>query len=216
MELKICGIKNFKDAKMCLDAGANTLGFLVGQTHSSNDFISVETAKSIIEKLKPRKFYAQLVTHLTDGDEIIRIVREGGFNSIQFHSDITDLQVQKVRKVFPQIRIVRLIHISETGEIASNLNQLKIADVYLLDSFNITSNQIGGTGKTHNWHTSAELVKKLEKPVVLAGGLNPNNIAEAIRIVKPFGVDVNSGVKNKIGFKDKQKVIAFIKNAKQI
>lgn len=216
MELKICGIKNFKDAKMCLDAGANTLGFLVGQTHSSNDFISVETAKSIIKKLKSRKFYAQLVTHLTDGDEIIRIVREGGFNSIQFHSDITDLQVQKVRKAFPQIRIVRLIHISETGEIASNLNQLKIADVYLLDSFNITSNQIGGTGKTHNWHTSAELVKKLEKPVVLAGGLNPNNIAEAIRIVKPFGVDVNSGVKNKIGFKDKQKVIAFIKNAKQI
>ena len=215
MEVKICGIRTLEDAKMCLDAGADTLGFLVGQAHASTDFIDIDVAKNIISKLKAKKFYATLVTHLEDENSIIALIKEGGFNSIQFHSNITDKQVSKVKSAFPTIRIVRLIHVSQHGEIASNLDEMKIADLYLLDSFNLETNQVGGTGKIHDWKTSAKLVKQLNKPAVLAGGLNPDNVLQAIKTVAPFGVDVNSGVKDSNGFKDKLKVFNFITTAKR-
>ena len=92
---------------------------------------------------------------------------------------------------------------------------MKYADYYLLDSFNLKTNQVGGTGLTHDWNKSRELIKILDKPVFLAGGLNPDNVADAIKIAKPYGVDVNSGCKNSLGLKDKQKVMEFVRNAKK-
>lgn len=216
MEIKICGIKNFEDAKLCLEAGANALGFLIGQTHASKDFLNVEVARDIISKLRDFNFFATLVTHLTNEDEIVEIARRGKFNSIQLHSDITDEKVEKIRKALPSVRLVRLIHVAENGKIISNLKDIELADLYLLDSFNLKTNQVGGTGKTHDWKTSAKLVEELNKPVVLAGGLTPENVVEAIKMVKPFGVDVNSGVKDNNGFKDSEKVKKFIANIKKV
>ena len=84
----------------------------------------------------------------------------------------------------------------------------------LLDSFNLKTNQVGGTGLTHDWNKSYELIKQLDKPTFLAGGLNPNNVKEAIKTANPYGVDVNSGCKNETGRKDNEKVKQFVKNAK--
>ena len=93
---------------------------------------------------------------------------------------------------------------------------MKYADFYLLDSFNLKTNQVGGTGLTHDWHKSNELIKILNKPTFLAGGLNPDNVAEAIKISEPYGVDVNSGCKNEKGVKDAEKVKQFVYNAKNV
>ena len=83
---------------------------------------------------------------------------------------------------------------------------MKYANFYLLDSFNLKTNQVGGTGLTHDWNKSRELIQILDKPTFLAGGLNPNNVEQAIKLAQPYGVDVNSGCKNDKGVKDKEKI----------
>ena len=157
-----------------------------------------------------------MVTHLTSADEIIELTKFIGNNVIQLHSDIAEDEVEKIAKALPSVKLVRLIHISQDGEIVTDYKKMKYADFYLLDSFNLKTNQVGGTGLTYDWYKSNELIKRLNKPTFLAGGLNSENVAEAIRIAKPYGVDVNSGCKNENGVKDAKKVKQFVYNAKKI
>ncbi len=109
--------------------------------------------------------------------------------------------------------MLRLIHIDSDGTILNDINKIKFVDFYFTDSINTKTNQVGGTGLTHNLDTDKKLVESLDKPVFIAGGLNPANVAEAVRICKPYGIDVNSGCRAIDGSRDKQKVIDFVKNA---
>ena len=215
VKVKICANKSIEDASMSIDAGADIIGILVGQVHTSNDFVDKETAKEIADFAK-EKCDISLVTHLTDADEIIELSKYIGNNVIQLHSDIVEDEVEKIVKELPDVKLVRLIHISSEGEICSDYKSMKYADYYLLDSFNLNTNQVGGTGLTHDWNKSRELIEKLDKPTFLAGGLNPDNVKQAIEIVRPYGVDVNSGCKNSEGRKDREKVREFVFNAKNV
>lgn len=200
---------------MCLSAGADIIGILVGQEHTSNDFVNKGTAKEIVEYVNGR-CDTSLVTHLTNADEIIELTKYIGNNVIQLHSDINETEVEKIVNKLPNIKLVRLIHVASDGTICTNYAEMKYADYYLLDSFNLKTNQVGGTGLTHDWNKSNELIKKLNKPTFLAGGLNPDNVKEAINTAEPYGVDVNSGCKNELGKKDAEKVQLFVLNAKGI
>ncbi len=213
IKVKICANKSVDEAKMCLDAGADIIGILVGQEHNSNDFIDKYKAKEITHFVDKR-CDVSLVTHLTDAEKIIQLTKFIGNNIIQLHSDIEENEVEKIYKSLPNVKLVRLIHISKDGKICTNYKKMKYADYYLLDSFNLKTNQVGGTGLTHDWNKSSEVIKKLNKPVFLAGGLNPDNVKQAISLAHPYGVDVNSGCKNEFGIKDKNKVKNFIINAK--
>lgn len=215
IKVKICANKSIEEAKMSIDAGADIIGILVGQEHTSNDFVDKYTAKKIADFAKG-KCDISLVTHLTNADEIIELTKFIGNNVIQLHSDIEEIEVEKIKKEFPNVKLVRLIHVSAEGKICTDYKKIKYADYYLLDSFNLKTNQVGGTGLIHDWNKSRELIKILDKPTFLAGGLNPNNVADAIKQANPYGVDVNSGCKNDNGIKDKEKVKLFIKNAKGI
>lgn len=213
VKVKICANKTVEDAKMSIDAGADIIGILVGQEHSSSDFIDKYKARNITEFAKDKCDVA-LVTHLKDANEIIELTKFIGNNIIQLHSDIDEKEVEKIVKELPNIKLIRLIHVSTHGEICTDYQKMKYVNFYLLDSFNPKTNQVGGTGLTHDWNKSYDLIKKLDKPTFLAGGLNPENVSEAIKKAKPYGVDVNSGCKNDEGNKDKEKVIRFIENAK--
>lgn len=90
-----------------------------------------------------------------------------------------------------------------------------VVDAFILDTQDLSNDKIGGTGLTHDWNISSEVVREVSRPVILAGGLTPENVADAIKIVKPFGVDANSGLKDSDGFKDNVKVINFVYRAKQ-
>ena len=201
IKVKICANKSIEDAKLSIDAGADIIGILVGQEHTSNDFVDKHTAKKIADFAKG-KCDISLVTHLTNADEIIELTQFIGNNIIQLHSDIDELEAEK--------------HVSAEGKICTDYKKMKYVDFYLLDSFNLKTNQVGGTGLTHDWNKSGELIKILDKPTFLAGGLNPDNVVDAIKKANPYGVDVNSGCKNDKGVKDKGKVKLFIKNAKGI
>ena len=215
IKVKICANRSIEDAKMSLEAGADIIGILVGQQHESDDFVDKYTAKEITEYIAKR-CDVSLVTHLTNADEIIKLTKFIGNNTIQLHSDIEESEVEKIVNALPGVKLVRLIHISQEGKVVTNVNQMRYVDYYLLDSFNLKTNQVGGTGLTHDWYKSYELIRRLNKPTFLAGGLNPYNVQEAIRISQPYGVDVNSGCKNQYGRKDEEKVKLFIANAKRI
>lgn len=215
IKVKICANKSIEEAKMSIDAGADIIGILVGQEHTSNDFVDKYTAKEIADFAKG-KCDISLVTHLTNAEDIIGLTNFIGNNVIQLHSDIEEIEVEKIKKELQNVKLARLIPVSVDGEICTNYKKIKYADYYLLDSFNLKTNQVGGTGLTHDWNKSRELIKILDKPTFLAGGLNPNNVADAIKQANPYGVDVNSGCKNDNGIKDKEKVKLFIKNAKGI
>ena len=215
MKVKICANTSIEEARMCIDAGADIIGILVGQEHVSNDFINKEKAKEICEYVNKR-CDVSLVTHLTSADEIIKLTKYIGNNIIQLHSDIDESEVEKIKNELQYVELVRLIHVASDGTICTDYKKMKYADYYLLDSFNLKTNQVGGTGLTHDWNKSGELIKQLDKPTFLAGGLNPGNVKIAIETARPYGVDVNSGCKNEHGKKDKEKVKQFVLNAKSI
>ena len=210
--VKICANRNVGDAKMCLDASADLLGLLVGQAHSSTDFISKETAKEIVDFVNGRAGCV-LVTHLMKADEIISLTKFIGNDYIQLHSNISESEVEKIVKNLPNVKLIRLVHVGQDGKIATDIDKFKFADFYLLDSFNKQTDQVGGTGLVHDWDVDKILVKELYKPVFIAGGLNPDNVASVIKIANPAGVDVNSGCKLN-GIKNANLVKKFVKNAK--
>ncbi len=212
MNIQMAGIRNVKDALMCTDCGVNIIGLLVGQTHNSDDFITKELAKEIKQAL-PNTVKTTLITHLEDAKEIINIAKFIGVDYIQLHSHLKESEVEKVRKALPDKKLLRLIHINSDGTLLTDISKIKIADFYFTDSINKKTNQVGGTGLTHNLDTDKMLVETLDKPVFIAGGLNPDNVGAAVKYCNPYGVDVNSGCRAKDGSRDKAKVIAFVKNA---
>ena len=226
MRVKICGIKSISDLLIAIDSGADALGFLVGQKHSSNDFISKDLARDLIKKIPP---YIQpvLVTHLSDSLEIWRLAKYIGTFTIQLHSNIS-LEDIKILRGFQytdketcncccRMQIIKSLHpsmhsLSNLYKQVSNLEN--DVDAFIVDTFDSRNDKVGGTGKVHDWSISQKLVQKSKCPIILAGGLNSENVADAIKIVKPFGIDANSQLKRKDGYKDKQKVFSFVYRAK--
>ncbi len=211
--IQMAGIRNIKDALMCANNGVDIIGFLVGQMHSSDDFISKELAKEIKQALPP-KIKTTLITHLENAKEIIEIAKFINVDYIQLHSCIDENQVKIIRKELPKLKLLRLIHIAKDGKILTDVEKIKIADFYFTDSINQKTNQVGGTGLSHNLDTDKKLIQTLTKPVFISGGLTPSNVANAIKLCKPYGVDVNSGCRAQDGSRDKEKVINFVKNVK--
>lgn len=212
MKVKICANKSIKDAKMCLDAKADIIGVLVGTKQSNADFIDKERAKKICDFVGGRAEMS-LVTHLTSADEIIDLTKYIGNNVIQLHSNIQEREVEKIRKALPDVKLVRLIHVAKDGTIVTDIERIRDADFYLMDSFNLTTGQVGGTGITYDWKKVRKVIKKLKHPVFIAGGLNPENVRQAIKEAKPYGVDINTGSKVN-GKKNAEKVREFVFNAK--
>ena len=212
-KVKICANKSIEDAKACLDAGADIIGILVGQQHESNDFVTPDKAKEICDYVAGR-CDVSLVTHLTDASEIINLTKYIGNNVIQLHSSIHESEVKKIVDELPDVELVRVIHVSKDGSLYTDISSIIYANYFLLDSYNLTTDQVGGTGITHDWTKSKDIVSNLDRPSFVAGGLTPENVSTAIEIIKPYGVDVNSGCKNDAGVKDPEKVKAFVENVR--
>ena len=151
---------------------------------------------------------------MTKAEDIIELTNYIGNDIIQLHSNIDEEEVEKIVKSLPKVKLTRLIHISDDGRVITDYKKMKYIDFYLLNSYNLKTNQVGGTGISHDWQKSKELIKLLDKPTFLAGGLNPDNVKKAIEIVNPYGVDVNSDCKNELGKKDKNKIKKFVENTK--
>lgn len=198
---------------MALGAGADAIGFLLGQKYTSGDFIEISKVNEILSRL-PDRTKAVAVTHLNSEDGILEILNKTGISSLQLHSETDDSVIRSLRNWNKKLRIIRAIHVVDIKSVELACRSATQADMILLDSRDDSSGRIGGTGKIHDWEISRAIVASLDIPVVLAGGLHPGNVQEAIRMVRPFGVDANTSLQYPDTYKDPQKCRQFIEAAK--
>lgn len=206
-------MKRREDVITACYEGADAIGFIIGATHKTEDEISVEHAKSLL-KCVPPFITPVMVTHFTSPESVISLIEILKITAVQIQGDMSPEEIVKIKSRLPYVTVIKAVHVVDKASIDTAKQYSKVADAILLDSK--TSERIGGTGLTHDWSISAEIVKAVDVPVILAGGLNPDNVREAIRVVNPYGVDVNTGTKGVNGFKDPEKIRAFIQNAKGI
>ena len=212
MRVKVCGITSLEEAELCVNAGADALGFLVGITHLAEDKIDKEDARDIIKRIPPY-ISTVAVTHLIDADEVIKLCRFLSVSTVQIHNSMSVSEIKKIREKLPATKIIKTFHIDSHLSMDELSRYVGIADAFLLDTR--TETRLGGTGLTHDWNVSSEIVRTVDAPFILAGGLTPKNLKDALQTVFPlFGVDVNSGVETN-GKKDFEKVKDFIDEAKK-
>ncbi len=212
--VKICGIRNEDDLRIAVAAGADAVGFLVGQVHASPSFILPGTAARLATALPP---YIQpvLVTHLTEPEEIVDLVGRTGIYTIQLHGGSTPEQVAALRdKLIPQAKLIVAAHLREDKQILDLMDFYSVADDILLDSCLPEERKVGGTGIICDWELAAKFTAGSLVPITLAGGLAADNVADAIRKVKPFAVDANSRLRDAEGRLDYEKAVAFCRTAK--
>lgn len=213
MKVKICGVKNEHDLRAAVDAGVDSVGFLVGQIHASKDFILPSTAARLASMIPP---YIQptLVTHYTDPDEIFDFVMETGITNVQLHGGSTPEQVVAFRDMLPPCaRITLAVNLNKEDDFVHLKDYLRYINAFLIDSSDPARGKVGGTGKTNNWTLNAKFVKLMPKPVILAGGLTPYNVADAIAKVRPYAVDANSGLKDASGSVNPKTAVDFVRIA---
>ncbi len=199
--IKICGITNIEDAVTAIKYGADALGFVFYPNSPRN--IIPETARSIVQSLPP---FITTVGVFVDEDvsNIEKTASYVGLNTIQLHGSEPPESCNLSRKVIKAIRIKDLSDLE-------SLNVYKNVSAFLLDTY--SPNAYGGTGHVFNWEIAVD-ARKFGR-IILAGGLTPDNIAEAVQMVQPYGVDVSSGVEGiSKGKKDHKKLKLFIERAK--
>jgi len=215
IQVKICCISSLAEAKMAIGAGADILG-LVSHMPSGPGVIEDQQIKSILNGIN-NKVNTFLLTSKLKVDEIIDQHNEMPCTSIQF-VDYLELESLKIlREQLPSIEFVQVVHVENESSIEKAKIYESFVDCILLDSGkpSNTVKILGGTGLVHNWEISAEIVKQLNKPVFLAGGLNSENVKTAISTVKPYGVDLCSGVRTD-GNLDEKKLYDFMHEVRSL
>jgi phosphoribosylanthranilate isomerase len=207
--IKICCISSIEEARIAIRHGADALG-LVGKMPSGPGPIADELIASIAKIIHP-PIASFLLTSEQSSSAIIEHIRRTGVNTVQIVDELSTGNYDHIREALPHVRIVQVIHVIGEESIKQALAVHRQVDAILLDSGNPKAavKTLGGTGNTHNWNISRELIKAVDVPVFLAGGLNPGNVREAIATAQPFGVDICSGVRTN-GKLDIQKLEAFI------
>ena len=196
MRVKICGIRNDADAETAVNAGAHAIGMMVGQIYKSAEFILPSTACRIAANLPPF-ITPVIVTQLDDVEEILAIIRKSEIVSLQLHGKLGPGQVRRIRDFLPTGGMV-IIAAYVTRGISPDLSEYyPYIDAVQIDAFNGDTSRIETEGhREFYWAEAAEFAAKCPLPAILSGGLNPENVADAIRRVKPYCVDVTRGVKN--------------------
>lgn len=208
---KICGIRTVGDLQTAVDAGADALGLICGTTHATEDALSVSQARDLAAAA-PAFVSRVLVTHLTDSQEILDLADAIGVDTVQVHGEVTLGTLGQVwRRRRGSLRVIAAVHVTSADAVDLAREVSALSHAVLLDSR--TATRLGGTGLTHDWTISRRIVDALDRPVILAGGLDGTNVAEAIRVVGPYGVDANSRLKSPDGGKDPAACNAFVQAA---
>ncbi|WP_435197155.1 phosphoribosylanthranilate isomerase [Natronomonas sp. EA1] len=199
---KVCGLTREADVRAAVDAGADALGFIVDVPVDTPREISREQARSLIADVPP--FVSTVAVTMPDAPEAaLAVARETGADAIQLHT-LPPADCAALRDAFAG-PVIRAVDHEEAESFADAV------DAVLVDS--VDEAGAGGTGETHDWDRTRELVDRLSVPVVLAGGLTPENVTAAVETVDPYAVDVASGVERTGGEKDHDAVRAFVRAA---
>ena len=195
---------------MAIDAGANAIGLVSAMPCGPGPI--PEDLIAEIAAIVPPGVSSFLLTCLQDAASIIDQQRRLRVNTIQICDRLTRGSYQEIHDALPGIKLVQVIHVTGPESVDEAIAVAPHVDAILLDSGNqsLAIKELGGTGRTHDWTLSRKIREAIEVPLFLAGGLNPQNVAAAIREVQPFGIDVCSGLRIE-GHLDPQKLSEFIR-----
>ncbi len=193
---------------MAIDHGAAALG-LVGHMPSGPGVIGDELIYQITQTVPP-PIATFLLTSETKPQDIIAHYKKVQTTTIQIVDALEQREYQMLRDELPHVKLVQVIHVIDEASVREAVAVSRFVDAILLDSGNpnLAVKELGGTGRTHNWALSKEIRKAIAIPLFLAGGLNKDNVRQAIETVEPFGLDLCSGVRTD-GRLDPQKLGAF-------
>jgi len=199
VKVKVCGMTSLKDALVAVEGGADAVGFIFYK--KSPRSVTMKTVREIVLELPP---FVDTVGVFVDetAEQINKIADYCNLDIIQLHGDESPTFCKKIRR-----KVIKAFRIKDMQSV-KKLSSFQVSG-FLLDTF--SENLHGGTGKVFDWNLA--LPAKKFGPVIMAGGLTPNNVQQAVRQIRPYGVDVCSGVESEPGIKDHKKVRAFLKNA---
>lgn len=209
VRVKICGITQKKDLEFAVNAGVDAVGFVVGVSSSSRN-LSLEDAKNLIKSVPPfvKSVLVTVPKSLEGLEEKLKTLHP---DAIQIHGENLG---EEIRNRYPNKLLLGAVRATVRDAIVNAEKAARIFDAIILDSF--VEGKYGGSGITHDWKLSRQVNQAIRpKPLILAGGLTPENVAEAVQVVEPYAVDVSSGVECRPGIKDHQRMLEFVKNAKR-
>ncbi|MCB0540957.1 MAG: phosphoribosylanthranilate isomerase [Bacteroidetes bacterium] len=206
--VKICCISSIEEAKLAVEYGASALG-LVGHMPSGPGVIGDDLIYQIAKAVPP-PISTFLLTSETKPQNIIQHYKRVNTTTIQIVDELEQREYQLLRDELPNVKLVQVIHVIDENSVKEAIEVSNYVDAILLDSGNpnLSVKELGGTGRTHNWELSREIRKAIPIPLFLAGGLNKDNVRQAIETVQPFGLDLCSSVRTK-GQLDRQKLKDF-------
>jgi len=199
VKVKVCGMTSLKDALVAVEGGADAVGFIFYK--KSPRSVTMKTVREIVLELPP---FVDTVGVFVDetAEQINKIADYCNLDIIQLHGNESPTFCKKIRR-----KVIKAFRIKDMQSV-KKISNFQVSG-FLLDTF--SENLHGGTGKVFDWNLA--LPAKKFGPVIMAGGLTPNNVQQAVRQIRPYGVDVCSGVESEPGIKDHKKVRAFLKNA---
>ena len=208
--VKICCIQDEDEVRLAAAAGATHIG-LVGAMPSGPGPISDEDIARFAGSA-PEDVTTVLLTSRTTATEIVAQALDAGVDAVQIVREVAPSVRHAVRQALPGIQIYQVVHVEGGTAVAAARDAAKGSDYLLLDSGRPSAEvaELGGTGRTHDWSVSADIVRRSPIPVFLAGGLTPENVAEAIRAVGPAGVDLCSGIRGPNGRLEPGRLAAFM------
>ena len=214
--IQIAGVTDLEEALMLAETGIDYLGFPLRLKDGRED-ISEEYAKQIISKIS-MKTTAVLITYLDNSKDIVDLSNYLDVKVVQLHGRIELPEVIRIKNLLQHISIIKSLVVrgDNLDELLSEIDiYSKHIDYFITDTFDPETGRSGATGLTHNWEISGKLAELSSRPLILAGGLNPDNVFEAIMRVKPAGVDSHTCVENTSGRKDPELVKKFISEARR-
>jgi len=212
VKVKICGITREEDLAVAVAAGADATGFIV-DVQSSPRNLTLERAEKLMSQV-PIFVDRVVVTPANSIDSLVKTCETLKPDAIQIHGE-NPLDASVIREKIPDARLIKTVYVKTADAVNAAVKASRAFDAVLLDSF--AQGKHGGTGVVHDWELSGRIRKMIDpNPLILAGGLKPENVKNAIQAVQPYAVDVSSGVESSPGVKDPQKIVEFIKNAKEV
>ncbi|MFD5419204.1 phosphoribosylanthranilate isomerase [Streptomyces sp. NPDC127069] len=214
--VQVAGIIDAEEAKLLAEEGVDWFGFPL-RLPSGKDDISEAAATEIIAGLTaPQE--GVLISYMVDADEISEFTTQLGVKAVQLHGDVTPEELRKLKAIRPDLYVLKSLVVKEDNaeELLQFVDEVaEFVDMFITDTFNPATGAKGATGLTHDWNVSAELVRRSPKPLMMAGGLSPENVADAIRFVKPAAVDAHSLLEGEDRRKDRAKVAKFVAESRK-
>lgn len=214
--IQIAGVIDAAEAEMLQQCGIRYLGFPLRLPVHRED-LTEEEAAAIIKSLASPVF-GVLITYLDDASEIAAFCHALDVRIVQLHGDIERDELKRLKTLDPNLTVIKslVIGMHDDKALEATVNEVSpFVDAFITDTFDPKTGASGATGKTHDWRVSRRLVELADKPVILAGGLTPENVKRAILEVGPTGVDSHTGVEDSTGRKSREKVQKFLSEANE-